>query len=89
MVEESTYGGKLAENVTQAVARDLLAAATVRLDKVEPYDLVVHVHDSLAAEVPKGEGDVDEFCRLLTTCPPWAKGLPLGAEGYRADYFKG
>ena len=89
MVEESTYGGKLAENVTQAVARDLLAAATVRLDREEPYDLVVHVHDSLAAEVPEGEGDVDAFCNALTTLPGWAKGLPLAAEGYRATYFKG
>ena len=89
MVEESTYGGKLAENVTQAVARDLLAAATVRIDPLDPYDLVVHVHDSLAAEVPKGEGDVEEFENLLTELPPWAEGLPLAAEGYRSVRFAG
>lgn len=89
MAEESTYGGKLAENVTQAVARDLLAAATVRVARVEPYEIVMHVHDSLAAEVPAGAGDVDEFCRLLATAPPWAGGLPLAAEGYRSRYFRG
>ena len=89
MAEESTYGGKLAENATQAVARDLLAAATVRVDRVKPYEIVMHVHDSLAAEVPAGAGDVDEFCRLLATPPPWAGGLPLAAEGYRSRYFRG
>lgn len=89
MVEESTYGGKLAENVTQAVARDLLAAATVRIDPLEPYTLVMHVHDSLAAEVPEGEGSVEEFEQLLVEQPSWAAGLPLAAEGYRNEYFKG
>ena len=89
MDEESTYGGKLAENVTQAVARDLLAAATVRVARVKPYEIVMHVHDSLAAEVPTRAGDVAEFCRLLAEPPPWAAGLPLAAEGYRSRYFKG
>lgn len=89
MDEESTYGGKIAENVTQAVARDLLAAATVRVDRVAPYESVIHVHDSLAAEVPEGAGDVEEFCALLAEPPPWAAGLPLAAEGYRSRYFKG
>lgn len=89
MVPATTYGGKLAENVTQAVARDLLAAATVRINPVDSYDLIVHVHDSLAAEVDKGEGSVAEFERLLTETPYWAAGLPLAAEGYRSKYFKG
>lgn len=89
MVLESTYGGKLAENVTQAVARDLLAEATVRIDRVAPYEIVMHVHDSIAAEVPKGAGDVDDFCRLMAELPKWAKGMPLTAEGYRSTRFEG
>ena len=89
MMRESVYGGQLVENVTQAVARDLLAEATVRVDAVEPYDLVMHVHDSLAAEVPKGEGDVDEFCELMNASPEWAAGLPLSTEGYRDVRFRG
>jgi len=89
MVEESTYGGKLAENVTQAVARDLLAAATVRLDREDPYRLVMHVHDSLVAEVDAGEGSVQHFEQALAVAPTWAGGLPLAAEGYRSTYFRG
>jgi DNA polymerase len=89
MVEESTYGGKLVENVTQAVARDLLAAATVRVDRHPDYELVMHVHDSLVAEVEAGAGDVEEFCRLISRLPPWAEGLPLVSHGYRDTRFRG
>jgi len=89
MIEESTYGGKLVENVTQAVARDLLAAATVRVDRHPDYELVMHVHDSLVAEVEAGAGDVEEFCRLISRLPPWAEGLPLVSHGYRDTRFRG
>lgn len=89
MERESTYGGKLAENVTQAVSRDLLAAALVRIDPVEPYDLVMHVHDSIAAEVPAGGGNVQEFCYLMEERPKWARGLPIAVEGYRDLRFRG
>lgn len=89
MMADSAYGGQLVENVTQAVARDLLAEASIRIDAVEPYDLVMHVHDSLAAEVPTGRGDVDEFCDLMNASPTWADGLPLATEGYRDTRFRG
>jgi DNA polymerase len=88
MTEQDTYGGKLAENVTQAVARDLLAAALVRLRQT-PYEVVLHVHDSIAAEVPEGQGSVAAFCALMARSPAWAKGLPLAVSGYRGRYFKG
>lgn len=86
---ESTYGGKLAENVTQAVARDLLGHALVQLRRHGGYPVVLHVHDSIVAEVPTGAGDVAEFCRLITTPPAWAQDCPLAAEGYRSPYFRG
>ncbi len=89
MLVDSTYGGKLVENATQAVARDLLGAALVRLDGVDPYELIVHVHDSIAAEVPKGAGSVDEFCALMAERPAWAADLPVAVDGYRDTRFHG
>jgi DNA polymerase len=89
MVAETTYGGKLAENATQAVARELLAAGLVRLDGVAPYELVIHVHDSAAAEVPEGEGDPADFADRLAAAPPWAAGCPVAAEGWRDRRFRG
>lgn len=92
MTRESTYGGKLVENATQAVARDLMGEAVARFDALEdsrPYRLVVHVHDSGASEVPAGTGSVDDFCAIMAEAPPWAVGLPIRVEGYRARRFKG
>lgn len=89
---EGTYGGKLVENATQAVARDILAAATVRLRQLEerlPYRVVVHVHDSLVAEVPAGKGEVGEFETIVATLPPWAAECAMKAEGYRSTRFRG
>lgn len=88
MVRESTYGGKLAENVTQAVARDLLAHALVTLDE-QGFPLILHVHDSIVAEVPEGARSVDEFCFWMTDLPEWAVGCPVTAEGYRGKFFAG
>lgn len=88
MMQDHTYGGKLAENVTQAVARDLMAEALVRLDTT-PYNVVLHVHDSIVSEVPSGTGDVNEFGNLISVVPAWAPGLPVAAEGYRSQHFKG
>lgn len=89
MALDSTYGGKLAENVTQAVARDLLAHTLVRLRNTHYANVVLHVHDSLASEVPAGTGSVTEYERLITALPAWADGLPLTASGYRSEHFKG
>lgn len=89
MAPDSTYGGKLAENITQAIARDLLAEAVVRIDKHEPFELVVHVHDSACAEVPEGEGRISVFCELMEASPAWAPDMPISVEGYRAKRFCG
>jgi DNA polymerase len=89
MVQTSTYGGKLVENVTQAISRDLLAEALIRLRQHPEYSVVVHVHDSIAAEVDTGAGDVNDYCALLSKTPRWATGCPISAEGYRALRFKG
>lgn len=77
------------ENVVQAVSRDILRDALLRLKGYPLYGTVVHVHDSIACEVDKGVGSVDEFCRQMAVVPPWAHGLPIAVEGYRAGHFKG
>lgn len=88
MAREDTYGGKLAENATQAVARDLLGEALLRLDAAG-YPIVLHVHDSVLAEVKAGTGDVAAFCAQMSRAPSWAADLPVAADGYRDRRFKG
>lgn len=88
MMLDTTYGGKLAENVTQAVSRELLGNALLTL-RPTSYKVTLHVHDSIVSEVPEGTGDVAEFEYLISKLPRWAEGLPVVAEGYRSPYFKG
>jgi len=89
MRRDALYGGKIADHVTQALARDLLAASILRVDETDPYDVVIHVHDSVCAEVPTGAGSVDEFCALMEQLPSWADGMPVAVEGYRDRCFRG
>lgn len=83
-----TYGGKLAENCTQAVARDCLAEAIERL-KVNGYNTVFHIHDEVVIECPNGsEADLDKVVEILSVTPEWAEGLPLNADGWVNPFFK-
>lgn len=82
-----TYGPKLVENIVQGTARDLLAEAMIRVDKMN-YSIVMHCHDEIIAEVPDSMGSVDEMCRVMAEQPEWAEGLPLRADGYECDFYK-
>jgi DNA polymerase len=76
---QGAYGGLWAENIVQAVSRDLLAAAMQRLEAAG-YSIVLHVHDEVVAEAPIEFGNLDEFTRLITALPDWAEGLPVAAK---------
>ena len=86
---QETYSGRLVENATQAIARDILAEAMARM---EDYGLSIvgHVHDEVIIEAPIGKYKVDEVCKLMAIKPDWCEGLPLSAAGYLAPsyYFK-
>lgn len=82
-----TYGPKLVENIVQAVSRDCLATAIVRLHEAG-YRIVFHVHDEVIAEMPFGSGSVEEMCEIMSQPISWAPGLPLGADGFECSYYQ-
>ena len=82
-----TYGGKLAENITQACARDCLAEAVERLEAAG-YPVTFHIHDEVVVERAPEEGDLDRVRALMAQPPAWAPDLPLNAEGWTNPFFK-
>lgn len=82
-----TYGGKLVENVVQALCRDIMAEAQLRLEAAG-YRTVLTVHDEALAEVPKGRGSLEEFERIMSEVPSWAEGFPVKAEGWRGERYR-
>lgn len=84
---QDTYGGKLVENIVQAIARDCLAYAMINLRNAG-YDIVMHIHDEAVSEVPTDRDYLDDVCSIMSQPIPWAKGLPLRADGYVTPYYK-
>ncbi|MBP2653322.1 MAG: DNA-directed polymerase [Firmicutes bacterium] len=82
-----TYGGKLVENLVQAIARDCLRDAMIRLDYAG-YKTVMHVHDEVIIEAPEGWGSLENACDIMGQTIPWAPGLPLRADGFECGYYK-
>lgn len=80
----STYGGRLTENATQAVARDIMAEALVRLEDAG-YRVVGHVHDEVIIE---GLHDVEEIKEIMCQLPAWASGLPIDGAGFTCQRYR-
>ena len=82
-----TYGGKLVENIVQAISRDLLAEAMIRIERAK-LPIVLTVHDEIVSEVEPEEADMERYLDLLCVVPGWAKGLPIKAEGWTGNRFR-
>ena len=83
-----TYGGKLTENICQAVSRDVIAEGILRAEEMG-FKVFMTVHDEVVSLVPEdSELTEKELCEALTVVPEWATGLPLNAEGYTAKRYR-
>lgn len=83
-----TYGGKLTENIVQAVARDCLANAILNLYQAG-YQINFHIHDEVILEIPnKSNQSLERAIELMCQAPRWADGLPLRADGFESSYYK-
>lgn len=81
----STYGGKMTENIVQAIARDCLAVTLERI-AAKGLQVVFHVHDEVIIDAPM-DVTVDEICRLMAEPIPWAPGLILKGAGFESQYY--
>ena len=82
----STYGGKMVENIVQAIARDCLAETLKRID-ARGLQVVFHVHDEVIIDAPM-ETTVEEVCGLMAEPIPWAPGLILRGAGFESGYYR-
>jgi len=87
--KETTYGGKIIENITQACARDILAAAMLRVE-VRGYPVIFSVHDEIVCDVlsQEGESNLEEWKKLLCELPLWAKDIPIRAEVFKTRRYR-
>ena len=83
-----TYGGKLTENIVQAISRDLIGYAMLNLSK-NGYDITMHVHDEAVAEIENvnPETRLSEMISIMSNPPEWAHDLPLDAAGFTCNYY--
>jgi DNA polymerase len=82
-----TYGGMLAENVVQAGSRDLMVDAMFRVEEAR-YPIILTVHDEIVSEIPVDFGSLEEYEELMSVVPAWAKGCPVGVDGWRGDRYR-
>ena len=85
--EQHAYGGKWVENAVQALCRDILACAMIRLER-SGYPIVVSVHDEAVSEVPEGFGSVKEYETIMAEPLPWSIGMPIVAEGWCGKRYR-
>lgn len=85
-----TYGGKLVENIVQAIARDCLAIAIENLES-QGLHVVFHIHDEVVIDTPAWADEdtmLDTVTKIMTKPIPWAQALPLNADGWVDKFFK-
>jgi DNA polymerase len=87
LIRETTYGGKLVENITQAVARDIMVESMYRAEK-HGYPCIGTVHDELIAEVDEDFGSAEELEHIMNERPRWAKDAPIGSEGWEGRRYR-
>ena len=80
-----SYGGKFVENIVQAIARDILAEAVMRLEK-KGFNIVMHIHDEVVIE--SDSSSVEEINKIMSLVPSWAPGLILDADGFESEFYK-
>lgn len=80
-----SYGGKFVENIVQAIARDILAEAVMRLEK-KGFNIVMHIHDEVVIE--SDSSSVEEINEIMSLVPSWAPGLILDADGFESEFYK-
>lgn len=80
-----SYGGKFVENIVQAIARDILAEAMMRLEK-KGFNIVMHIHDEVVIE--SDSSSVEEINEIMSLVPSWAPGLILDADGFESEFYK-
>jgi DNA polymerase len=81
-----TYGGKLTENIVQAIARDCLAVNIQKLEALG-YRIVFHIHDEVVIETEPEKADLKKVCALMGEPIPFCPGLPMAADGWTGAYF--
>ena len=80
-----SYGGKFVENIVQAIARDILAEAMMRLEK-KGFNIVMHIHDEVVIE--SDSSSIEEINEIMSIAPIWAPGLILDADGFESEFYK-
>jgi DNA polymerase len=87
--KQTTYGGKLVENLVQAIARDCLAESMMRLDW-SGYKIAMHVHDEVVLDEPWDDpaATVENVSKIMGAPINWAPGLPLTSDGYECQFYR-
>lgn len=87
-VRQDTYGGKLMENVVQAIARDFLAYAMLRVENHPFYDIILTVHDEVVTESDEDKGSSHELEMLMNQVEEWGEGCPIESEAWEGPRYR-
>ena len=85
--KQKLYGGKLCENICQAIARDVMRDAMHRLNRAG-YQILLTVHDEILCVLPDDSGSAQEMEQLMSKAPAWAQGCPIAAEAWSGKRYR-